>query len=512
MPHVYCLRDPSLVKLHLLSDSVIALSYLLIPFALLLLVRRRRDLAFPWMFALFGIFILGCGLTHIMAVVTLWDPVYRLDGLIKAITAIASLLTAFLLFRLLPGIQALPSPAQLRVEIDQREQAEAALRQLNEHLEGRVNERTAELKVANEQLERAIRSVADSEERFRTLAEAVPDILWTRDVDGYNRYVSPRYEQFTGLPVADLLGFGWRRAVHPDDRLSIQNALRAAGQRAERYEVEYRLRRYDGVYSWFVARALPICDQDGRVTQWIGCSTEIDRLKRTEAALRRSNDELRQVAYVAAHDLQEPLRNVANAVGMLRRYYGEMFDQSSAKWLQASIEGAQRMQEMVQDLLTYSRVVEDAENPNQPVQAGKALASAQANLSAMVVETRAKISGTDLPTLEVKESHLVQLFQNLLSNALKFRRQGVAPEIDISAERNDTEWVFTVRDNGIGFAPEYSEKIFGVFKRLHLRQQYSGNGIGLAICARIVAHYGGRIWAESRPGEGARFHFTLPAR
>src|SRR5690349_13245210 len=152
MPHVYCLREPGLIKLHLLSDGVIALSYAMIPIALVLLIRRRRDLAFPWMFSLFGVFILGCGLTHVMGVVTLWHPAYRLDGLIKAITAVASLLTAILLFRLMPQVEALPSPAQLQSEITRRKDAETELRNLNEQLEQRVAERTVALEQANRQL------------------------------------------------------------------------------------------------------------------------------------------------------------------------------------------------------------------------------------------------------------------------------------------------------------------------------------------------------------------------
>src|SRR6185437_11847516 len=135
MPHVYCLREPGLIKLHLFSDGVIALSYALIPIALVLLMRRRRDLVFPWMFSLFGIFILGCGLTHVMGMITLWHPAYRLDGLIKAITAAASFPTALLLFRLLPQVEALPSPGQLQVEIRQRQRAETELREMNEALE-----------------------------------------------------------------------------------------------------------------------------------------------------------------------------------------------------------------------------------------------------------------------------------------------------------------------------------------------------------------------------------------
>jgi light-regulated signal transduction histidine kinase (bacteriophytochrome) len=176
------------------------------------------------------------------------------------------------------------------------------------------------------------------------------------------------------------------------------------------------------------------------------------------------------------------------------------------------VEGAERMFEMVKDLLRYARAVDDAEQPSNSVPANEAVSAALANLDDSVVAAGAKIEVASLPRVRVCENHLVQLFQNLLSNALKYRKSDVAPEIRVSALRDTIQWQFCVEDNGIGFNPEYSEKIFGVFKRLHQRNEYPGNGIGLAICARVVAHYGGRIWAESQSGQGAAFHFTLPAQ
>jgi PAS domain S-box-containing protein len=503
MPHVYCLREPGVVKVHLWSDATIALSYALIPLALVLMIRRRADLAFSWMFSLFGVFILGCGLTHVMGVVTLWHPAYRLDGLIKTITAVASFLTAILLFRLLPQIEALPSPAQMQSEIKRRQGAETELRDLNEQLEQRVAERTAALEEANRQL-------SEGEQRFRTLAEAVPNLLWTTDETGSATYLSPRYQQYTGKSSSNLLGKDWQVTLHPEDRERVQSVWRDAVQTGRPYETEYRLRRHDGSYRWFVARGVPICDDNGQIRQWLGSSTDVDDLKRTDAALRRSNEELQQFAYVAAHDLQEPLRNIANSVGFIKRFHLSNFDQTATKWVDFSVEGAQRMHDMIKDLLTYSRAVDGTEAPEQPVDANEAVETALANLARAITASGAHIEVGPLPHVQVLETHLVQIFQNLIANALKYRKKNVRPEVRISASRNGADLQFSVIDNGMGFHPEYSERIFGVFKRLHSRDEYPGNGIGLAICTRITAHYGGRIWAESQSGQGAAFHFAFP--
>jgi PAS domain S-box-containing protein len=497
MPHVYCLREPGLINLHLLSDAMIALSYALIPLALMLLLCRRRDLVFPWMFSLFGAFILGCGLTHVFGIITLWHPVYRLDGLVKAVTALASFPTAILLFRLLPRIQALPRPSQLQIEIEQRQAAEAELRTLNQELEQRVAERTAQL--------------AESESRFRTLAEAVPNLLWTTDASGSCTYVSSRYEEFTGFTMKDLMGDGWIRVLHPDDRQPVQIAWTQAVETEQPYEVEYRLRRFDGSYYWFMARGIPMRDAEERISQWFGSSTDVHTMKRTESALRRSNEELRQFAYAAAHDLQEPLRNVSNAVGLLKRLYSEHLTEPAEQWIEGAIEGAQRMYSMVKDLLVYARVLDNPDQPLTLLSANDAVAAAIANLGDLVISTGAQLQVDPLPSVRVHNGHLVPIFESLLSNAMKYRKVTVAPVIRITASRSPAEWCFSVCDNGIGFDPQYAEKIFGVFRRLHLPTAYAGNGIGLAICARIVGYYGGRIWATGQPDQGAEFHFTLPA-
>jgi PAS domain S-box-containing protein len=593
MPHVYCLRDPGLVKLHYLSDGIIAASYFLIPVALFLLIRRRRDLVFPWMFALFGVFILGCGFTHVLAIVTLWHPVYVLDGVVKALTALASIGTAIMLFRLLPAAMNLPNSQQhLAAIVESSEDAVisedlrgnvtswnkgaqkmfgyAADEVLGKSIElvaapvktGEIAEIVRRIKTGDGvyQLEtkrcrkdgreisvsltaspmrdtkgkivgisKIVRDITDrkqaektlvqvneelrnSEERFRTLADFVPDMLWTTDATGKATYVSRRYQAYAGRRLQEFLDYGWSKIIHPHDQERVDQVWSESVQTGKPYEIEYRLKRADGVYRWYVARGVPIREANGEIIQWLGSSTDIEELKRTERALRRSNEELEQFAYAAAHDLQEPLRNVANSVGMLSRLFRDSLDERAAEWIDASIKGAQRMQAMVKDLLTYSRIVNDGQPPSvSEANAEEAARTALQNLHSVLTDSQALVQSGQLPSVPVQETHLVQLFQNLIGNALKYRQPDVPPVIRVSAVSTGGEWQFAVADNGIGFDPAYADRIFKVFKRLHNRDEYPGNGIGLAVCARIVAHYGGRIWAEGKPGEGATFRFTLPA-
>jgi light-regulated signal transduction histidine kinase (bacteriophytochrome) len=259
-----------------------------------------------------------------------------------------------------------------------------------------------------------------------------------------------------------------------------------------------------------VTRALAATDAQGATIQWIGASTDIDQLKRAERALVQSNGELRQFAYAAAHDLQEPLRNVVNAAGMLALRAGDHVDGLDREFLEFCIEGAGRMHGMIKDLLAFTTVVDSPEVRSSCTDAGEAMKDVQANLSFAIVESKASILFEELPCLAVERTHLVQLLQNLISNSLKYRSRERPPVIRVTASRELDSWRFEVRDNGIGFSPEYSQRIFGVFKRLHQRREFPGSGIGLAICARIVAHYGGTIWAEGWPEKGAAFYFLLP--
>lgn len=225
--------------------------------------------------------------------------------------------------------------------------------------------------------------------------------------------------------------------------------------------------------------------------------------------LARSNRDLEQFAYVASHDLQEPLRMVAAYTQLLAERYRGKLDADADKFIGYAVEGALRMQTLIQDLLAFSRVGHNGTG-SKAADCNRIVGEALLNLHTAIEESGAEVTHDPLPAVAAEHAQLIQVFQNLIGNAIKFH----GPEkltVHISAERHDAQWLFSVADNGIGIAPEYHEVIFAIFQRLHGRSEYAGNGVGLAICKKIIEHYGGRIWVKSEPGKGCTFQFTLPA-
>jgi len=227
------------------------------------------------------------------------------------------------------------------------------------------------------------------------------------------------------------------------------------------------------------------------------------------AELQRSNQDLEQFAYVASHDLQEPLRMVSSFLQLLSSRYGTKLDREAEEFIKFASGGAQRMHAMINDLLAYARV-DTSGGRFGLVDCEEALRQALANLRLAIVESGATITHDPLPTIRGDEVQIVQVFQNLIGNAVKFRREEVRPEICIQSHRGEREWLLSVSDNGIGIDPIFHGRIFQVFQRLHARDEYSGTGIGLSLCKKIVERHHGRIWIESLPGAGSAFHFTLP--
>lgn len=226
--------------------------------------------------------------------------------------------------------------------------------------------------------------------------------------------------------------------------------------------------------------------------------------------LERSNAELEKFAYVASHDLQEPLRTITSFSELIDRRYSEVLDDRGRQYLRLVSGGAQRMKVLIDDLLVFSRL-NAVREPHAAVALDGPLNEALQRLHAALEQGRATVTHGLLPTIVGNPSELTQLFQNLIGNAVKFRREGVAPEIHVSAVNEGKVWHITVQDNGIGFEPEYAERVFQIFQRLHVRDEYEGNGMGLAIVKKIVEHHRGRIWVESTPGSGSTFHLMFPS-
>jgi PAS domain S-box-containing protein len=255
--------------------------------------------------------------------------------------------------------------------------------------------------------------------------------------------------------------------------------------------------------------AAPIRDAAGRLYGIVLVFREITARRQAERALAQQTAELQQFAYVVSHDLQEPLRTIVNCLHLLVHHSQSQLDAAAKEYIDLVVDGAQRMQQLIRDLLAYTRVSNTA--PTFTDLACEAvLVRTLQNLQAAITDSGAEITHEPLPTVRGDEQQLGLVFQNLLSNALKFRGPE-PPRIHLSVRQDGPYWVFSVQDNGIGLDPQHAERIFGVFQRLHAREQYQGTGIGLAICKKIVERHGGRIWVESELGKGATFLFTLPA-
>ncbi len=226
--------------------------------------------------------------------------------------------------------------------------------------------------------------------------------------------------------------------------------------------------------------------------------------------MQRSNAELQQFAYVSSHDLQEPIRMVTSYVQLLQKRYQGKLDEKAEMYISFIVEAAHRMSSLINDLLALSRVGR-REREFMPVETELVVKEALDNLRVAMEESGARITKDPLPMVMGDPVQLLQLFQNLIGNAIKYRKKEVTPEVQISAERKKNQWLFGIHDNGIGIEPQYHDKIFVIFQRLHQREEYQGTGIGLAICQKIVENHGGMVWVESTPGEGSTFYFTLPA-
>ena len=356
----------------------------------------------------------------------------------------------------------------------------------------------------------AEQEIRDAAERLRFMAESMPQKIFTAAAAGEVTYFNRQWMDFTGLSFEQIRGWGWTQFIHPDDVKENVRVWRAALASGEPFQFTHRFRRADGEYRWHLSRALPMRGADGKITMWIGSSTEIHDQKRIEEELRRANQDLEQFAYSASHDLQEPLRGIKIFSELLEGRYRSKLEGRAVEFLDNVRQSALRMEQLLQDLLTYTQVAK-FEPPSKLASAQEALQAALVSLSSAISEAGAKVEADSLPFLPVNPAHLQQLFQNLVGNAVKYRRRGVPIEARVTARRQGGEWLLAVRDNGIGIEPEYKETIFGLFKRLHSADQYSGTGMGLAICQRIVERYHGRIWVESEPGKGSTFFFTLPA-
>ncbi|MEM7015268.1 MAG: ATP-binding protein, partial [Verrucomicrobiota bacterium] len=375
----------------------------------------------------------------------------------------------------------------------------------NRDLEDKVRRRTEQLEATKNRFELAVRGTSAG--------------IWDWDLGTNEVFFSDRFKELLGYKPSELENKfdAWESRLHPEEREEVIAAMHEHLDKGsngngmigkdEIFDREYRLQLRDGHYRWFHARGMAFHDDDGKPRRMSGSITDINERRQYENKLRHSIRELEQFAYVASHDLREPLRMVASYVKLLERRYGEKLDEQAQGFIHFAVDGANRMQRLIEDLLTYSRVGSKPQEL-EPLHAEETLGDALQNLQEAIKDTGAKVTFDPLPIVSGDQTQLTQLFQNLIANGIKFC-QDKTPEIHISVQPDHGQWRFSIKDNGIGIKPEYQDRIFKIFQRLHSREDYEGTGIGLAVVNKIVERHHGKIWVKSAVGEGSTFFFTL---
>lgn len=379
----------------------------------------------------------------------------------------------------------------------------------------------------------ARKKIEESRDYLSSIMESLPQMAWAASATGDVTYVNKQWKDYTGLK--NERDHSWEALLHPNDVDVFTTQWTRARTDSKTFEREVRYKKYTGEYRWHFIRAVAIVNASNQTTKWVGTCTDIHdqklsvegleiRINERTRDLQRSNLELQQFAYIASHDLQEPLRKIATFTELLSGNLGKDIDEKSRSYLGKITASARRMLALIQGVLNFSQLSRSEEEFFDMVDLNEIIAEVKSDFELTIAEKGARIHADHLPIIPGIRLQLIQLFSNLLSNALKFSEPGKYPEIYIKVCDLATREVsvypalnprrsyicLEFKDNGIGFSQEYAEQVFVIFQRLNDRQSYSGTGIGLALCKRIVLNHKGEIYARSKPGEGSSFHIILP--
>lgn len=365
---------------------------------------------------------------------------------------------------------------------------------------------------------KAREAIRAEEERFRNLVETTNDVIWEVDVNGVYTYISPQVRSILGYEPEELIGKTPFDVMPDDEAQRVREFFDRVMKSVEPFSYfENKNLTKDGRVVVLETGAVPFFDKAGTLLGYRGIDRDITERKKAEkelekvlAELTRSNADLQQFAFVASHDLQEPLRAVTSYLQLLSRRIKGRLDEEADSFVASAVDGAVRMEVMIKDLLEFSRV-NTAGGAFERSDSGALLDAALANLATAISESGAEVRRAKMPSVYADPVQFIRLFQNLIGNAIKFRKHGEPPVIEVGAREGFEGWVFTVKDNGVGIAPENMDKVFVIFQRFH-GKEFPGTGLGLAICKKIVERHGGRIWVESEPGKGSVFCFTLPEK
>ena len=499
---------------YIVSDLLIWSSYFAMPIVIVYYIRRQKNARFLSVYYLFAAFILACGTTHLIDAITFWIPLYRLNALIRFITGIISWITVFYLIKMIPQALSLKPAELLEREIEQR-------------------------KTIEEELKLSIRQLNDAQEIAR-LGH------WEWDIKANSiSWSDGLFKVFGVTDKTEALSFEKYLAhIHPEDRSFAKETIELAFKERKPLDYYHRVITDGGEVKTIHGRGEVITDERGEVVKMIGTAQDVteDKKKTQELQIKSNellsvNKELRNFAYMASHDLKEPLRKVMTFGSLLEGEFKDRPDDKAKNYLNKIVNGAERMERLINDILSFSQL-SARQLVFENVKLEDVLKDVLSDLEITIQKSGAEILQHNLPAVEVNRSQAGQLFQNLISNAIKFTAAGMHPEINISAiiiKPAESEYLkqihpkykfaawaqgrfwkeekfckITIADNGIGFDPLYAEKIFMLFQRLESQSIYEGTGIGLAICKKIVENHHGVIYAESEPGKGAVFTIILP--